>query len=266
MKTRACVVLLAPLAIAAALLLRAPVAVAQQGGGANASAAVDPAVFQQGRELYDANCVACHQAGGVGTPPNIPALTGNDHLKDLDLIVRMIRLGKGGMVAFPKLTAGEIAALANYVRNAWNNKFGAVAADSVTTILAGLSAPAGARVSVWSGVYTAAQNQRGEEIHESVCVTCHGARLNGAGQPDMPPSPAIARATFLHKWAGQTLATLFVYVRTKMPPDNPGTLTDQEAVDAVAHMLAVSNIPPGQKELPPDPKALADIVIEVQAK
>jgi hypothetical protein len=65
---------------------------------------------------------------------------------------------------------------------------------------------------------------------------------------------------------GQTVATLFVYVRTKMPPDNPGTLTDQESIDAVAHMLAVSGIPAGNKELPPDPKALADIVVEAQPK
>ena len=149
---------------------------------------------------------------------------------------------------------------------AWNDKTGVPAADQGGMILAELAAPAGAKVSVWSGVYTAAQDKRGGEIHEGICASCHGARLNGAGQPDMPPSPAIARAGFLHKWAGQTVAALFVYVRTKMPPDNPGTLTDQETIDAVAHMFAVSNIPPGDKELPPDPKALADIVIEEQPK
>jgi len=131
---------------------------------------------------------------------------------------------------------------------------------------AGLAAPAGPNASVWNGVYTTAQNKRGEEIHAGLCVSCHGPRLNGAGQPDMPPSPAIARATFLRKWAGQTVAALFTYVRTKMPPDNPGTLTDQQSIDAVAHMFAVSNMPTGDKELPPDPKALAGIVIEAQPK
>jgi mono/diheme cytochrome c family protein len=132
---------------------------------------------------------------------------------------------------------------------------------SVTTILA---EPANPKVSVWSGVYSQAQSRRGEELHSGACAQCHGLTLNGAGQPDMPPSPAIARATFLRKWAGQTVAALFVYVRTKMPPDNPGTLTDQQSIDAVAHMFAVSNMPAGDKELPPDPKALEGIVIEVQ--
>jgi mono/diheme cytochrome c family protein len=130
----------------------------------------------------------------------------------------------------------------------------------------GLAKPAGPKVSVWDGVYTTAQNKRGEEVHSGACASCHGPRLNGAGQPDMPPSPAIARATFLRKWAGQTVAALFAYVRTKMPPDNPGSLTDQQSIDAVAHMFAVSNMPVGDKELPPDPKAIAGIVIEAQPK
>jgi mono/diheme cytochrome c family protein len=247
-----------------ALALSTTVAAAQQVGAK--TGATVPAVFEQGQRLYQANCVACHQAGGVGTPPSMPALAGNDRLKDLNLIVRMIRFGQGGMLAFPNLTAAEIAALAAYIRNAWSNKFGAVAVDQVTAILAGLAKPAGTRVSVWSGVYTAAQNERGEELQSGACAHCHGPRLNGAGQPDQPPSPAIARATFLRKWSGQTVAALFVYVRTKMPPDNPGSLTDQQSIDAIAHMFAVSNMPAGDKELPPDPKALAGIVIESQPK
>jgi mono/diheme cytochrome c family protein len=138
-----------------------------------------------------------------------------------------------------------------------------VAATLVTALVA---EPAAAQTSIWSGVYTAAQSKRGEELYSGACAQCHGLRLNGAGEADQPPSPAIARAGFLRKWAGQTVAALFVYVRTKMPPDNPGTTTDQQSIDAIAHMLAVSNIPAGDKELPPDPKALDGIVIEMQPK
>ena len=136
--------------------------------------------------------------------------------------------------------------------------------------LACVTAVAGAQtvkpVSVWSGVYTAAQNKRGEELHADVCAMCHGPRLNGAGQAEMPPSPAIAGATFLRKWAGRNVAALFVYVRQSMPPDAPGTLTDQQSLDAIAHMLAVSGMPAGNKELPLDPNVLANIVIEAQPK
>jgi cytochrome c len=119
-------------------------------------------------------------------------------------------------------------------------------------------------VSVWSGVYTAAQNKRGQEVHADVCIMCHGRQLNGAGQPEMPPSPAIAGNTLLRKWSGQSVAALFVIVRYKMPPDAPGTLTDQQCIDAIAHMLAVSGMPAGSKELPVDQKALANILIEAR--
>jgi|SRR5690349_11187589 len=119
-------------------------------------------------------------------------------------------------------------------------------------------------VSIWSGVYSAAQAKRGEELHAATCVMCHGPRLNGASQPEMPPSPAIARVGFLTKWAGRNVAALFVIVRHTMPPDAPNTLTDQQAIDAIAHMLAVSGIPPGGKELPADQNALANIVIEAK--
>ena len=136
-----------------------------------------------------------------------------------------------------------------------------VALACVTAVAAAQSAKP---VSVWSGVYTAAQNQRGEEIHADVCAICHGRRLNGAGNPEMPPSPAIAGTSFVRKWSGRTVAALFLYVRQTMPPDSPGTLSEQQALDAIAHMFAVNKMPAGDKELTPDLKALANIMIEAQ--
>ena len=65
---------------------------------------------------------------------------------------------------------------------------------------------------------------------------------------------------------GQTVAALFLYVRKMMPTDNPGSFSDQGSIDAIAHMFAVSEIPAGDKELPPDPKALEGIVIEAKPK
>ena len=103
--------------------------------------------------------------------------------------------------------------------------------------------PASAQVSVWSGVYTEAQSKRGQALYSGACSQCHGPRLNGAAQSDQPPSPAIARAGFLRKWDGKTVAELFTYVRKMMPTDNPGTLSDQQAIDSIAYMFAVSEIP-----------------------
>jgi cytochrome c len=151
-------------------------------------------------------------------------------------------------------------------RDAWARPISLMIGAALACAAAVAGAQAVKPVSVWSGVYTAAQNKRGEEIHADVCAMCHGPRLNGAGQSEMPPSPAIAGATFLRKWTGRNVAALLVYVRHTMPPDSPGILTDQQSVDAIAHMLAVSGMPAGNRELPPDPNALANIVIGAQPK
>jgi mono/diheme cytochrome c family protein len=132
---------------------------------------------------------------------------------------------------------------------------------ALAVITAVTTMPAVAQVSVWSGVYTAAQGKRGQELYSGACSQCHGPRLNGAAQSDQPPSPAIARAGFLRKWEGKTVAELFKYVREMMPTDNPGTLSDQQAIDSITYMFAVSEIPAGDKELPPDPKVLEGFVI-----
>lgn len=136
---------------------------------------------------------------------------------------------------------------------------GAALCIAVATTI--VSKPAVAQVSIWTGVYTQAQGKRGEELYSGACAQCHGLRLNGAAQPDQPPSPAIARAAFLRKWDGKSVAELFTYVKEMMPTDRPGTLTDQQSIDAIAHMFAVSEVPAGDKELPPDPKVLEGIVI-----
>ena len=140
---------------------------------------------------------------------------------------------------------------------------GAALATAMAT-MAVLTEPAAAQVSIWSGVYTEVQNKRGQELYSGACSQCHGPRLNGAAQSDQPPSPAIARAGFLRKWDGKTVAELFAYVREQMPTDRPGTLTDQDAIDAIAHMFAVSEIPAGDKDLPTDKKVLEGIVIKMQ--
>jgi mono/diheme cytochrome c family protein len=253
-------VILKAFLVAGAMLAFSTEAIAQQGGGSMPI----PRYFSRATNLRRQLC-RVPSGRRRGTPPTFrrwPAMTGSR-----TLIGSCGRSGSArAMLAFPQLSATEIAAVATYVRNAWNNKFGAATADQVTTILAGLPKTGGAKISVWSGVYTAAQNERGEELYSGACAQCHGLQLNGAGQPDQPPSPAIARATFLRKWAGQTVAALFVYIHTKMPPEYPGTLTEQQSIDAIAYMFAVSKMPAGDKELPTDRKALENIVIEAQPK
>ena len=116
--------------------------------------------------------------------------------------------------------------------------------------------------SIWDGVYTQEQADRGKKVNSGLCAKCHGERGDGANEPDQPGGPAIARFSFLRKWENTSLASLFEYIRTEMPPDNPGSRTDQEYIDALAYMLVMSGAPAGDTELTSDPETLDRIYIE----
>jgi mono/diheme cytochrome c family protein len=117
--------------------------------------------------------------------------------------------------------------------------------------------------SIRDGVFTAEQAARGQIAYTGPCDRCHGYKLDGASDdPDMLPAPPVAGPKFLRKWNGRTLAALFDYLRTTMPANNPGYLSDAEVADIVAYMLAVSGMPADAKALPPDRGALASVVIE----
>jgi mono/diheme cytochrome c family protein len=242
------------------LLTAASAVVVVSLGRAQAPAAVDANLFEMGRAVYEANCGQCHQPAGTGLPPDFPALDGNANLGDIALIVENVHRGKGAMPAFPDLSAEEIAAVASYGRNAWSNAFGGVTTEEVEVAIAGLG-EAGERLSVWTGVYSEAQAARGQTVFLSVCGRCHGPRGNGAGDPEMVAAPAVARGPFLRKWDGQTVATLLEYVRTTMPTDNPKSLSDQQYLDAITYMFALSNIPTGDSDLDLDAAVLEGVEI-----
>jgi hypothetical protein len=78
----------------------------------------------------------------------------------------------------------------------------------------------------------------------------------------MFPTPPIAGPKFLRDWNGSSLGVLFEYIRTTMPENNPGFLSDQEYLEILAYMLAASELPAGQSELPSAVSSLAAIRLE----
>ena len=117
--------------------------------------------------------------------------------------------------------------------------------------------------SIRDGVFTPEQARRGKVAYTGPCDRCHGFKLDGASDdPDMLPAPPVAGPKFLRKWDGRTLAALFEYVRTTMPSNNPGYLSDAEVADIVAYMLSASGMPEGEDPLPTDRTALATLLIE----
>jgi mono/diheme cytochrome c family protein len=104
---------------------------------------------------------------------------------------------------------------------------------------------------VWSGVYTAAQADRGAAVYAYDCANCHGSGLEGA---DM--SPALVGAAFMANWNDLTLGDLFERIRISMPANRPGTLSRQDNADVIAHLLRANRFPVGATELPTETPAL----------
>jgi len=120
-----------------------------------------------------------------------------------------------------------------------------IPALSILVLALGI-AGAEARVSIWDGVYTDTQAERGRTLYMQNCGRCHGADLSGTFE--IPP--LIGR--FMPYWSGSTLDALFDYVSTAMPLGNPGSLSAAANADIVAFILKSNDLPSGAKELSSD--------------
>ena len=111
--------------------------------------------------------------------------------------------------------------------------------------------------SVWDGVYSDAQAQRGETAYREACANCHGPELEGA---DM--TPPLTGGTFTANWNDLTLGDLFERIRVTMPLDKPGTLSRQQNADLIAFLLKANQWPSGVTELARELGALKQIRIQ----
>jgi S-disulfanyl-L-cysteine oxidoreductase SoxD len=98
--------------------------------------------------------------------------------------------------------------------------------------------------SVLDAVYTAEQAARGEAAYGAHCIECHeGLEADG---------PELAGKAFVDRWREDRLESLFTFIRTTMPGNTPGSLTDDEYADILAYLLRVNGLPAGARELRPD--------------
>jgi cytochrome c oxidase subunit 2 len=89
----------------------------------------------QGEKVFAQNCVACHQANGMGIPGTFPALSGSAVVtgaKEASIGIVLNGVMKDGkptaMQPFKQLSDLEIASVITFARNTWANKVG----DAVT--------------------------------------------------------------------------------------------------------------------------------------
>jgi mono/diheme cytochrome c family protein len=266
--------------VAAASLAAAIPAQAQSGGGST----------DAGSRVFATNCAVCHQAGGTGMAGAFPPLAGHfpDLLKQADgrgYIEKVLLFGlegeisvngnnyAGAMPAWNALSDDDIAAVLNYVSNAWDNGkslpggFQPFTSDEIKALRtpeltsaqvyalrsgAVAGTPATATASGAGGTtpvsFTADQVAHGSDIYSDRCVQCHGDKLDNGEFG----GAALNGMYFKQHWSGGSVAALIGYMKAKMPPDRPGSLTDQSYADLAAFLLDANDYPKGDKELPHD--------------
>jgi quinoprotein glucose dehydrogenase len=132
----------------------------------------------------------------------------------------------------------------------------------VVAAAAGLALAANAQSanrSVWEGVFSPDQADRGKASYVQRCGACHGATLAGTGE-----APGLTGGEFVSHYDQLTVGDLFERVRTTMPNNAPGTLSRDEYADVVAFLLQANGFPAGAKPLDRRTEVLATIGIQAQ--
>ena len=106
--------------------------------------------------------------------------------------------------------------------------------------------------------FSTAQAERGHDAYTLRCAMCHGERLDDG---DFGGAP-LRGTWFREHWGSGSVATLFTYVQTQMPPDNPGGLNDTTYADILAFILQRNGYPAGDAELPSQMDAMVPMTLE----
>ena len=101
---------------------------------------------------------------------------------------------------------------------------------------------AAAPKTVWDGVFTAAQADRGQAAYVTECSRCHGEDLRSSGN-------VLLGEKFNQQWREDSLKSMFTILRNTMPRNAPQSLPDARYLDIIAYLLKVNGFPAGSEEL-----------------
>ena len=100
-------------------------------------------------------------------------------------------------------------------------------------------------VTVWDGVYTKAQAERGQKLYQDHCSACHGTQMQGIEE-----APTLKQGAFVYNWDSLGVDILFQRIRDTMPLDDPKGVSRKMKADILAYIMSQNNFPAGTKELP----------------
>jgi S-disulfanyl-L-cysteine oxidoreductase SoxD len=123
----------------------------------------------------------------------------------------------------------------------------------VTVALLSAQEPAKRKTVVRDPAYTSAQAERGKQVYDANCASCHLPGLDGSANPvgDAKGAPLVG-TRFVQDFGEAKVSALFNKMKRDMPNGRPGSLTDQEYLDATSFVLQRNSFPAGPAELTVD--------------
>ena len=188
---------------------------------------IDQALAFKGEEIYNQNCIFCHQEDAIGKPGIAPSLTNKEFLSiaPLDFLYETIAEGRPGtgMPPFGHLGKESIEAIIAFIRAH------ATLPDRIQTVDRQPDAHGDARL--------------GEQWFDQVCSTCHGPQGNGYAAGGT--GTAVGKKGFLSKVSDGFIRTTIKEGRSNtrmLPFSGPAALadlTDREIDDIITYLRTV---------------------------
>jgi mono/diheme cytochrome c family protein len=211
----------------------------------------------RGKPRFEASCSRCHNLALIGSERG-PALKGssfwskweNENLGSLYTLMRDTMPRDGGASVVSDEVKTDILA---YILSVSGMPPGN---DELKVDLRALEGVKIAKKTVWDGVFTAAQAERGKENYlTGRCGGCHKLDLTG------DRGPALKGGDFIAHWDNGSVITLFDKIRETMPQNSPNDVTEDAKADIVAYLLQQNGFPPGKTELRAEAESLGIIDI-----
>ncbi len=190
--------------------------------------AADTAMIEEGEQLYNQNCVFCHQADAIGKPGFAPSLTNKEFLSMASdkLFEGTIRDGRPGtgMPPFAHLGRSKVQTIVAYLRS--------------HSELPNRSAEIDAQPDAHG------DPRLGKQWFDYICSTCHG--VNGDGYSAGGTGTAIGKEGFLVKASDGFIRETIKQGRsnTRMlgfsGADGLANLSDQEIDDIIVYLRSLN--------------------------
>jgi S-disulfanyl-L-cysteine oxidoreductase SoxD len=125
---------------------------------------------------------------------------------------------------------------------------------------------------VWSGVYSKLQADRGGQAYRTHCGYCHRDDLRGGFMDDgVGRAPALAGpqafgSSIDDRWRDQSLGDVVYTIASSMPKQAPTSLSLDTYLDIVAYLLQENDAPAGPDDLIADIPALREIQVTTRPK